>query len=265
MSNIIDVKGQLPEHYQEYYPRLIHFLDLYYSWLYRNGGYTEQQIDALKEDPNAIVTDVQRFIDEGRLQDINAGDSVENLPAICEIATTPSAGTEAKHIARDVLLERTFDYFEGSDEEVFETADGELLDAPHRNENVLQSWFKRLGYQFVREQTQIGSLDALLLARLLKHIHNIKGTEQSIKIFFRMFFDEEVTVFLPKFSICTIDDNFIPDSLNVLRDDDMYQEFSYVIYTQQDPSVYQDLYQSLYLRLVHPAGFKPFLVQNPEA
>lgn len=263
MIKQIDITGQLPEHFEEYYPRLIHFLQLYYKWLYRNGGFTEAQIDDLVLDANSIVTDVDRFLKEGRLRDFNTNSVEGNLPAVIEIATQPAAGTESEQLPSQYLMERTFDFFEAADEEVFETADGNQFDAPVRNDYIVESWFKKLGYTYVREQTDIGTLDRLLIVRLLKHIHNIKGTHQAMKIFFLMFFKEEVEVYLPKDNICIIDDNFIPDSLNVIRDDDFYQEFSYVIYVDGDPALYQDLFEGVYMKLVHPAGFKAFLRQKP--
>lgn len=263
MSKHIDVAGQLPEHFQSMYPRFIRFLELYYEWLYRNGGYTKEQIDALKSDPDAIRTNVDKFIKEGQLRDYSSSNPDYNLPAVVEIATQPAAGTEAENIAGQYLLERQFDFFESADGDVFETSDGVLLDSPVRNDIILESWYKKLGFSYVPQATDLETSDRMLMVRLLKHIHNIKGSHQSMKIFFRMFFKEDVEIYLPKFDLCVIDDNFVPDSLRVIRDDDFYQEFSYVIYVDGDPADYKDLFENVYLKFVHPSGFKAFLVQKP--
>jgi hypothetical protein len=96
----------------------------------------------------------------------------------------------------------------------------------------------------------------------MKHIYSIKGTEASMKIFFRLYFDEEVTIHQPKSMIAVVDDNWVLDGIQVLRDDELYQEFSYVIIVSKDLEFYRDIFKLIYMKMVHPSGFRVALIKS---
>jgi len=97
--------------------------------------------------------------------------------------------------------------------------------------------------------------------------YKIRGSADSIEVFFRLLFNDTVEVEYP------YDSTLIPSSGNYdtglnqyldnkgflsdnikIHDSDFYQKFSYLIRTGQNLSSWNDVYA----RLVHPAGFKYF-------
>lgn len=264
MANPVErIKEQLPQHFAEYHPKFITFFEKYYEWLHRQGGFTKEEVDVLKNDPSWIVTDIDKFIFTKQKRYIYSQDERNVINAIVERNAIPAPGTESDNLHSDYLLERRFDTFETADQEIFETADSYAIDAPRKNKEFIREWNRRFGFaeMFVKPATD--ALDTILLVKLLKHINNIKGTRKSMELFFSMFFNEEnIEVYLPKQDILTLDENFIPDSTKSLRDDSYYNEFTYVIRLEKEPSFYQDSFEKVFLQYIHPSGFKVVLEQK---
>lgn len=271
MPNFSDfVKESVPANYLDDYPKFVLFFEKYYEWLYRDGGFTKAEKDILLNDARWLQTNIDDFIKTGNIQDIaSTPDEIEQ--AIQLMSDGGSPGAVAKNMLPDYLLDRRFDGFNTSEEEVFETADGHNFEAKYRNVDALNSWIQRMGFYIPEDGSGIGNLDRIVLVRLIKHINAIKGTQKSAELFFSIFYDEDITAnnggagafFKPKYSILTIDDNTteIDKKDSVIRDDDYYNEFSYVIRVKNDPSFYKELFDSIYLKYIHPAGFKVFLEQ----
>lgn len=81
-----------------------------------------------------------------------------------------------------------------------------------------------------------------------------KGSEQSLKQFFRMFYNAEAKVTYPKDEIFILNDpesRIGPESLKRIQDGRLYQILSIFI---QSPIGYKE-YEELYKKFVHPAGF----------
>jgi hypothetical protein len=129
--------------------------------------------------------------------------------------------------------------------------------------NILDGWFNSMGFDRIKRSKILtpNALDQVLFLSLLKHIYAIKGTEQSIKLFFDLYFNEQVSVFYPKPLIGVIDDNMIVDGIQLIRDDQEYQEYSYIINVSQPPAYYDEIFQTIYKKLIHPAGFRVALKQ----
>lgn len=252
------IESQLPKHYKEYYPRFIKFIQCYYDWLHRGSGLSASEVDALKADTSWLKTNIDSFIETGSLKNIENSD-VET--AIIQMGLVQAPGNEVDMMVPYHMLDNISDEFITADGEYYATSAGENINSNDYSDDEIDSWLDTLGYSFTTDITNLNPVDRLLLVRLLKHIYNIKGTEKSIELFFSMYFGETVQVYYPKNDIAVIDDNFVLDDLKYIRDDDYYNEYSYVIKVQQDPSVYQDLFNKVYLKHIHPAGFKVFLIK----
>lgn len=95
-----------------------------------------------------------------------------------------------------------------------------------------------------------------LMARLLSHFYRAKGTQLSAEQFFKAFYGEDVEVIYPKRDIFILNDRpggslIGPQSLKRIQDDRRYQIFSVLLKTGMS---FGD-YESLYKKMVHPAGF----------
>ena len=110
------------------------------------------------------------------------------------------------------------------------------------------------------------------LYKAMTDYYKIRGSSDSIEVFFRLLFDDEVEVeypwdstlipssgnwennpSLPKGGIYLDKKGFLSDTIKV-QDSLRYQKFSYLIRTGQNLSSWNYFYD----RLVHPAGFKYF-------
>lgn len=95
-----------------------------------------------------------------------------------------------------------------------------------------------------------------LMARLLTEMYRAKGTQISIEQFFKAFYAEDVQVSYPKKNIFILNDRpggslIGPQSLHYIQDDKKYQIFSVLLKTGMSLSDYE----TLYTKLIHPAGF----------
>ena len=110
------------------------------------------------------------------------------------------------------------------------------------------------------------------LYKVITEYYRIRGTSDSIEVFFRLLFDDEVEVEfpwdqtlipssgaweinenLPKKGIYRDKKGFLSDTIKI-HDSLRYQKFSYLIRTGQNLSSWDYFYN----RLVHPAGFEYF-------
>lgn len=259
------IKDLLPKHYQQYYPRFITFLTKYYEWLYRTSGLSEQEVADLRNDTSWLEKDIDRFIATGQLRYIDQATDPNALDsAIIDINGTESTGIQAKMLPDNFNLEDNFNGFVTADDMQFNDANNNDIEMSTVENNILDGWFNSMGFDRIKRAKILtpNSLDQVLFLSLLKHIYAIKGTEQSIKLFFDLYFNEQVTVFYPKPFIGVIDDNLIVDDVQLIRDDEEYQEYSYVINVAQPVTYYQDIFETIYKKLIHPAGFRVVLKQN---
>ena len=95
-----------------------------------------------------------------------------------------------------------------------------------------------------------------LMAKLLSDFYRNKGTQLSAEQFFKAFYNESVEVSYPKRNIFILNDKpggslIGPESLKYIQDDKKYQIFSILLKTGMSLSDYETLYK----KLVHPAGF----------
>lgn len=258
------IKELLPAHYRQYAPRFITFLEKYYEWLYRTSGLTDSEVEDLRNDTSWLEKDIDRFIATGKLRYMDSASDPNVLDtAIIDINATESAGTQSKLLPNNYVLEDQFDGYQTADGFVFADSTDTEFELSTVEDNILDGWFNSMGFDRVKRSRlkALNQVDQVLMLSLLKHIYAFKGTEASIKLFFDLFFDEQVTVFYPKPLIAVIDDHMVVDGADVIRDDELYQEYSYVINVENEPDFYQDIFDTIYLTTIHPSGFRVELKQ----
>jgi hypothetical protein len=249
------IEDQLPYNYREDYPNFIILLKKYYDWMY-GSNLGADEISALRSDTSWISTDIQKYIETQQSRYI--GRSIDD--AIIELNNVPSPGTASDLLSNNISLNISPDNFVDKNGVQFLDSSSSQLSTPGINKDILKRKFENMGYFPVdTNEFLLLPVDQVLMISLLKHIYAIKGTFQSIKLFFNLFFNENIEIYYPKLNIAVIDDNFVLDGVDVLRDDRYYDEYSYVIKTQNAPEHYTELFNSIYLKLVHPTGFNVFI------
>lgn len=258
------IANLVPAHYRELAPRFITFLEKYYEWLYRASGLSDSEIADLRSDTSWFEKDLDRYIATGQLKYLDPTASAGVLDgAIDQLDNTRNAGVVAADIESNFTMEGDFNGY--TDDVTTGTPDNNdpTLELDTIENNVLDSWFDSMGFDRIKRSRLKASdnIDQVLMITLLKHIYAIKGTEASIKLFFDLFFDEDITIYYPKKDIAVIDENWILDDIQVIRDDERYQEYSYVINVANPVTDYQEIFDSVFVKLIHPAGFRVELRQ----
>jgi hypothetical protein len=101
------------------------------------------------------------------------------------------------------------------------------------------------------------TIDKVSLYKKIVKYYKMRGSEESIHAFFKIFFNEVVEIFYPKerlFELSTGDVNSYTNDISRLHDGDYWQRFSYEIKAPIDTSYWLDNFYGL----VHPAGLKLF-------
>ena len=135
------------------------------------------------------------------------------------------------------------------------------LDIDRAEDNYLELIQREIA-SFIPRSLQV---DRRSLYKALVQYYKIRGSTDSIEIFFRLLFDDEVTVDYPyEKTLIPSSGNwdnglkqyldkkgFLSNNDTFLHDSYFYQKFSYLIRTGQNLDTWKDIYN----RLVHPAGF----------
>lgn len=102
---------------------------------------------------------------------------------------------------------------------------------------------------------QSRSLDRKRLFKIIANYYTNRGSEDSIYLFFRIFFNEIVSISYPREKLFdTSSDRSKPSDIYRIRDSFRWQEYSYVIET----SLGSNQWKLEYLKYIHPAGLKFF-------
>lgn len=263
---IIDkrISDLVPAHYREYAPRFITFLEKYYEWLYRTSGLTEAEVNDLRADTSWLEKDIDRFITTGQLRyfdPVAEPTIVEDV--IIDLSNTNNAGIQSNKFGDNFTMEDDFNGYATVDGSEIVDSNDSTVELSTVENTILDSWFNSMGFDRIKRSRlkALNNIDQVLMLSLLKHIYAIKGTEASIKLFFDLFFEEQITIYQPKQDVAVIDENFLLDDIVVLRDDERYQEYSYVIVVQGDVVDYKEIFNSIYLTSIHPSGFRVELVK----
>lgn len=256
------VKNELPAHFAGNNPRFVALLEQYYKWLYRPDGMTKREVDDYRGNVDSwYKTDMDKFTQTGNVQYSDRwalnGDEME-----ARVANFRAPGNWSTRFFNQMFLEREFDEFDTADGSSFESYDGYDFEAKFVDEEAVDLWAKRFNHELMPSRG-LSARDEILLLKALKHMYANKGTHKCVQLFFSAYFDEDVEVYVPKFDICVLENNFTLDMDKVLRDDDVYQEYSYVVYVSKDPSYYKKEFEDIYLKNFHPGGFRVVLMKRP--
>jgi hypothetical protein len=259
------IKDLVPSHYRESAPRFITFLEKYYEWLYRSSGLSTEEIDDLRNDTSWLEKDIDRFISTGQLKYIDQSDDVAVVEtSLVQLNNIGNPGGLSTDLPKNYTLDDDFRDYSSNDGSVIQDTNNDAIDVPTVENRIIDGWFNSMGLDRIKRYRMdaLDNIDQVLMLSLMKHIYSIKGTEASMKIFFRLYFDEEVTIHQPKSMIAVVDDNWVLDGIQVLRDDELYQEFSYVIIVSKDLEFYRDIFKLIYMKMVHPSGFRVALIKS---
>ncbi len=131
-------------------------------------------------------------------------------------------------------------------------------DVDHASEKYLDAIERMVGATIPQSR----SLDRRRLYKVIADYYNSRGSEQSVYAFFRIFYNEFVTLIYPKellFSVSDPEKGTISTD-NRIRDSYKWQEFSYVVHSESD----QANWKNEYLKFVHPAGLQFFVALTLE-
>ncbi len=266
-------KYDVPLYFLNEYPRFIEFMDLFYDWLYRQQGFTAEEIQRYLADPSSWV---DQFSNESPLEQLIA------------IKATKTVGTGTIDYLSDHFLVRSFENLLSMDF-TLEDVEGRPLFAENDKDANINAWYDDFGFQRTADKsfpdfgefvpagsdglltsdgdtfsvylddTKRRTLDHPRWLKLLKHIYSIRGTRKAIELFFWIYFGVPVKIKEPKNEIGGLDDNFDLDGYVGLRDDYYYDEFSYVIMVPGDITEIQGVFDKVFRQHFHPAGFTVFL------
>lgn len=255
------IDDQVPEDYKRNAQMFLLFIKKYYDWMYRKEGLSKEEVSLIRDNPSTYLDADIVSLATNNFSTQRYKQTIDEL--IIDKNITLNSGRISDDIEQDYMLESEEEIFITADDEYFADANDVSVRSHDFNPVFLDNWFRNFNFPVVGNDG-LNRVDYSLLVSLLKHINAVKGTQKAIELFFAIFLNidsSQVTVYIPKFEISTIDDNFVPDGTDQLRDDYYHDEYSYVIRTPYDPETYRSTFETIYLKYMHPAGFKVFLEQ----
>uniref|UniRef100_A0AAU8KXS7 Baseplate wedge protein n=1 Tax=Serratia phage Kevin TaxID=3161161 RepID=A0AAU8KXS7_9CAUD len=272
-KGINGTKYNVPLYFLEEYPKFIEFLDVFYDWLYRQQGFTAEEIQLYLDNPSSWV---DQYSNESPLEQL------------IDVKATKTVGSATVDYLADHFLVRSFENLLSMDF-TLEDVEGRPLFAENDKDDNINAWYDDFGFQRTADKsfpdfgefvpkdsdglltsdgdtfsvfvddTKRRTLDHPRWLKLLKHIYSIRGTRKAIELFFWIYFGAPVTIHQPKTEIGGLDDNFDLDGVVGLRDDYYYDEFSYVIMVPGDITEIQGVFDKVFRQHFHPGGFTVFL------
>ena len=146
-------------------------------------------------------------------------------------------------------------YYEFMDSDATFNFGQELKDL-YRNRDIQAASLKNLDQLIFEIGNELTSADLFgdprFAATRLAKFYRKKGSPESIKEFFRLFFGQEITLSFPKNDLFTVGESRIGyENLKFIRNDALYQLYSYLITSSLSTKTWQELYK----KFVHPAGW----------
>lgn len=152
----------------------------------------------------------------------------------------------------NTFLERYYEFMDSDSTFNF----GQELKDLYRNRDIQAASLKNLDQLIFEIGNELTSADLFgdprfAAARFAK-FYRKKGSPESIKEFFRLFFGQEITLSFPKNDMFTVGESKIGyENLKFIRNDALYQLYSYLITSSLSTQTWQELYK----KFVHPAGW----------
>jgi hypothetical protein len=244
------VGGIVPRYFLDEYPLFVKFFEYYFQWKNRNGEFNNNDLAFFSA-----------------LLGITA-DEYDGAIELIRLSNTKSPWQHQSSLAEEYLLERTENVAETSLEEIFLTADDEILEPPVLNSELVTNAIAEKGGFYTSNVLGTNEMDLILCERLISHVASVKGTKTATNLFFLMFFGENLTdnvaegaeyIWYPKTQTISIDHDLDIDGTASMRDDAFYNEFTYVINTKHNREFYEPLFSNIYMKYIHPSGFGVFI------
>ena len=150
------------------------------------------------------------------------------------------------------FLENYYDFMDSDSTFNF----GRELKDLYRNSDIQAASLKNLDQLIFEIGNELTAADIFTEPRFaatrLAKFYRKKGSPESIKEFFRLFFGQEISLSFPKEDLFTVGESRIGyESLKFIRNDKLYQLYSYLITSSLSTSTWSELYK----KFVHPAGW----------
>ena len=167
----------------------------------------------------------------------------------------------ATHIGKEATLTTTITHWVGPGPSYVLNAIEEAMNIDENTDNYLEMMQKEIAQAIPRN---LSSVEKRALYKNITELYKLKGSQDSIEVFFRLLFNESVEVdypwdktLIPSSGDWDGDQNryldhkgWLSDTIK-LQDSKYYQKFSYNIKTGRNLSDWQYAFD----KLVHPAGF----------
>lgn len=148
------------------------------------------------------------------------------------------------------LIRYYYEYLNSKDNPSYEL---ENLIHNHDIDEMSDKYLTAIQLQIAKSVPNSVTLDKRRLFKIIAQYYKTRGSEESIHIFFRIFFNEFVTIFYPSSLLFhTSDDQSESSSRFRLQDGERWQKYSYEIRTTNDPTQWKESF----VKFVHPAGLK---------
>lgn len=242
-NNAPNIKRFIPKHYNREYPLFVEFLNSYFKYVHRTQNAT----------PEEYLKRVERL---GEL-----GYSKQRSESLTDVIARLRPPSEFSDQSAITTKEREYTRVE-TDGYILCAEGSEKLEFVPDNRVELEMMFQDRGFSDFFDELGGGlrSIDAIRFYKLLKEMKSMAGSRKVIELFFSWLHEGEIITEYPRFKISTLDENFIPDGDNYLRDDYYYSEFSYVVKAYGKAKVSEpEAFYELYRKHFHPAGFGYFL------
>jgi len=150
------------------------------------------------------------------------------------------------------FLEHYYDFMDSDSTFNF----GRELKDLYRNRDIQAASLKNLDQLIFEIGNELTAADIFTEPRFaatrLAKFYRKKGSPESIKEFFRLFFGQEISLSFPKEDLFTVGESRVGyESLKFIRNDKLYQLYSYLITSSLSTSTWSELYK----KFVHPAGW----------
>jgi hypothetical protein len=148
------------------------------------------------------------------------------------------------------MIRHYYEYLNSKDNPSHEL---ENLISNHDIDEMSDKYLTAIELQIAKSVPNSVTLDKRRLFKIIAQYYKTRGSEESIHIFFRIFFNEFVTIFYPSSGLFHTSDNQSESSTNFrLQDGERWQKYSYEIRTLNNPLQWKESF----LKFVHPAGLK---------
>lgn len=131
-----------------------------------------------------------------------------------------------------------------------------LLIENHDIDAMSDKYLSAIQLQIAKSVPESIAMDKRRLYKIIAQYYKERGSDHSVQSFFRIFFNEFVSIFYPSSRLFnTSGDKSKSSDDYVLQDGIYWQQYSYEIKTENDPTVWKEAF----LKFTHPAGLRLFL------